>query len=135
MTRRDKARAALAAEGWSLPLDIVPIDLLLDTKSDALDIIAERDSLRAEVERLTADLAALEARHTRVVDAASVLGDELNRMQTFEARIRAEERAKIAAWIRGERPDLSATTARWAAVVADIVERGDFDTNNEHDAP
>ena len=88
MTRQDRAIAALAAlraDGWTLPTSTVPIDLLLDTKADALDVIAERDSLRAEVERL-------EIERGKAISVAD-----------FEARIRAEERIafaeRIASWL------------------------------------
>ena len=119
MTRRDKARESLRAEGWSLPLDIVPIDLLLDTKADALDIIAERDSLRAEVERL-------EIERGKAISVAD-----------YEARIRAEERAKIAAWLetrwkaRNSRHHDSHTGGRQD----ECGELIDAITNNEHNAP
>ena len=119
MTRRDKARESLRAEGWSLPLDIVPIDLLLDTKADALDVIAERDSLRAEVERL-------EIERGKAISVAD-----------YEARIRAEERAKIAAWLETRHRARSCRLSDEFREgrqdeLADII---DAITNNEHNAP
>ena len=126
MTRQDRAIAALAAlraDGWTLPTSTVPIDLLLDTKADALDVIAERDSLRAEVERLTDMTATPEESRRMFADG--------------EARIRAEERAKIAAWLEARHRARSCRLSDEFREgrqneLADII---DAITNNEHNAP
>ena len=77
MTRQDRAIAALAAlraDGWTFPTSTVPIDLLLDTKADALDVIAERDSLRAEVERLGGDFEVRRPDGVEIVGPVAMLG-------------------------------------------------------------
>jgi hypothetical protein len=85
--------------------------------------VAERDSLRAEVERLTAMMATPEESRRMFADG--------------EARIRAEERAKIAAWLTA-RFDFRESRNRGSYVEGRQDECGELITaitNNEHNAP
>ena len=85
--------------------------------------VAERDSLRAEVERLTAMMATPEESRRMFADG--------------EARIRAEERAKIAAWLETRHRARSCRLSDEFREgrqdeLADIITAI---TNNEHNAP
>jgi hypothetical protein len=151
MTRQDRAVAALAAlraDGWTFPTSTVPIDLLLDTKADALDVIAERDSLRAEVAAAQLARDTYHARLTNIVDEAFGMQPTMSgeALMTFlesrlfvaraesdqsEARIRAEERVlvehEIANWMRGRSSmDDVYIDENELSTIADAIEASDY---------
>jgi hypothetical protein len=127
MTRQERAIAALAAlraDGWTLPTSTVPIDLLLDTKADALDVIAERDSLRAEVERLGGDFEVRRPDGVEIVGPVAMLGF-IERVLT-DAGAAPEDGDSLAdavASIAEERDSLRAKVERLTALRDEFRER------------
>ena len=127
MTRQERAIAALAAlraDGWTLPTSTVPIDLLLDVKADALDVIAERDSLRAEVERLSGDFEVRRPDGVEIVGPVAMLGF-IERVLT-DAGAAPEDGDSLAdavASIAEERDSLRAKVERLTALRDEFRER------------